>query len=88
MPSFKSTIEFDATSFADFKKQITRLGRIEDREDLIVKACKSAVKPWRTTMRNKMYTFAVQRRTGKMAKSIGIRKYQDRRSGRLGALLV
>lgn len=85
MPSFKSTIEFDATSFADFKKQITRLGRIEDREDLIVKACKSAVKPWRTTMRNKMYTFAVQRRTGKMAKSIGIRKYQDRRSGRLGA---
>jgi hypothetical protein len=85
MPSFKSTIEFDAKSIADFKKQMLRIASIEDREKLIIDACKSAVKPWQAAMRNKMYTFSVQRRTGKMAKSIGIRKYQDKRSGRVGA---
>lgn len=85
MPSFKSTIEFDAKSIADFKKQMLRIASIEDREKLIIDACKSSVKPWQAVMRNKIYTFDVQRRTGKMAKSIGIRKYKDKRSGRIGA---
>jgi len=33
-----------------------RLKKIKDREDLIVKAAKSAVVPWRDTMRSNMYT--------------------------------
>ena len=85
MASFRSTIEFDAKSIADFKRQLVRISSIKDREKLIIDACKSAVKPWQAVMRNKMYTFGVQRRTGKMARSIGIRKYQDKRSGRVGA---
>jgi hypothetical protein len=85
MSSFKSTFEFDARSIANFKRTMLRLKKIKDREDLIVKAAKSAVVPWRDTMRSNMYAGSIQKRTGKMAKSIGIQKYKDKRSGRVGA---
>jgi len=84
MSSFKSTFEFDARSIKDFKRTMLRLKKIKDREDLIVKAAKSAVVPWRDTMRSNMYN-TIDRVTGKMAKSIGIQKYKDKRSGRVGA---
>lgn len=85
MASFRSTIEFDAASIDGFRKELLRLSSIDTRKKLVQEACKSAVKPWKKVMRNKMYAFSVQRRTGKMARSINIRNYKDVRTNRVGA---
>lgn len=84
MPSFQSDIEIDLAQIRNFKSTLLRISSVTKRTKLVVDACKSAAKPWQTILKENIYR-TVQKRTGKMRRSITVRKYQDRKTGRIGA---
>jgi hypothetical protein len=84
MPSFDSTIQLDATELRNFKRALYYFKTVDKRIKIIQDAAKSAARPWSDILKQNMYN-TVQRRTGKMARSIGVRNYQDKLTGRVGA---
>lgn len=84
MPSFDSTISINATELRNFKKSLYYFKTVDKRIKIIQDAAKSAARPWSEVMKQNMYS-TVQRRTGKMARSIGVRNYRDKLTGRVGA---
>lgn len=84
MPSFRSDLDIDLSQIENFKRTILRVSNAGKRTKLVVDACKSAAKPWQTVLKQNIYN-TVTKRTGKMRRSITVRKYQDKLTGRVGA---
>jgi hypothetical protein len=84
MPSFQSDLEFDLKQIKNFKRTLLRVRDVSRRTKLVVDACKSAAQPWKEVLKENIYK-TITKRTGKMRRSITVRKYQDRGTDRIGA---